>query len=102
MIPNYQSDRYRPVLVAQEVSDSWGNTLAAAFLPDLNRTIPVFARSSLPLFLPQTPFYRSGPPFVIRSVLIRWGCPGLQMVNLSEKTEFGGERGAIVQTQNNF
>jgi len=45
-------------------------------------------------------FARSGPPFVIRSVLIGWGCPGSKMVDLTNKTEFGGERGEIEQTQN--
>jgi len=40
-------------------------------------------------------FARSGPPFVIRSVLIGWGCPGLQMVDLSERENglWGRERG---------
>jgi len=53
----------------------------------------VFARS--PFSLPQTPFFAcSGPPFVIRSVLIGWGCPGLQMVDLSERENgfWGRER----------
>ena len=38
---------------------------------------------------------RSGPPFVIRSVLVGWGCPGLQMVDLSEQENglWGRERG---------
>ena len=30
-------------------------------------------------------FTRSGPSFVIRSVLIGWGCLGSQMVDLSER-----------------
>ena len=40
-------------------------------------------------------FARSGPPFVIRSVLIRLGCSGLQMVDLSERENgvWGRERG---------
>jgi len=42
-------------------------------------------------------FARPGPPFVIRSVLIGWGwgCPGLQMVDLSERENrlWGRERG---------
>ena len=40
-------------------------------------------------------FARSGPPFVIRSVFIGWGCPGLQMVDLSERENglWGRERG---------
>ena len=36
---NYQS-RYCPVLVAQEGSALWGNTLASALLHDQNQTIP--------------------------------------------------------------
>jgi len=37
---------------------------------------------------------RSGPPFVIRSLLIGWGCPGLKMVDLSERENglWGRER----------
>jgi len=40
-------------------------------------------------------FARSDPPFVIRSVLIEWGCPGLQMVDLSERENraWGRDRG---------
>jgi len=40
-------------------------------------------------------FARSGPPFVIRSVLIGSGSPGLQMVHLSERENgvWGRERG---------
>ena len=30
-------------------------------------------------------FNRSGPPFIIRSVLFGWGCPGLQMADLPER-----------------
>jgi len=54
----------------------------------------MFARS--PLSLPQLRYFaRTGPPFVIRSVLIGWGCPGLQMVDLSERENglWGRERG---------
>jgi len=36
----YQSKKYCPVLVAQEGSAIWGNTLATALLHDQNRTIP--------------------------------------------------------------
>ena len=36
----YQSKRYCPVLVAQEGSALWGNTLATALLHDQNATIP--------------------------------------------------------------
>ena len=39
-----------------------------------------------------SPVFRSGPPFVIRSVIIGCVCPGLKMTDLNEK-EFGGERG---------
>jgi len=37
---------------------------------------------------------RSGPPFAIRIVLIGWGCPGLEMVDLSERENgvWGRER----------
>jgi len=40
-------------------------------------------------------FARSGPPFVIRSVLIRWGWLGLQILDLSERENglWGRERG---------
>jgi len=37
---HYQSKNYCPVLVAQEGSALWGNTLATALLHDQNRTIP--------------------------------------------------------------
>jgi len=42
-------------------------------------------------------FARSGPPLVIQSVLIGWGCPGLQMVDLSERENvlWGRERGGL-------
>ena len=36
----YRPKRYCPVLVAQEGSALWGNTLTTALLHDLNRTIP--------------------------------------------------------------
>ena len=36
----YQSIRYCPVLIAQEGSALWGNTLTTALLHDQNRTIP--------------------------------------------------------------
>ena len=44
---------------------------------------------------------RSGPPFVIRSVLIGWGWPGLQMVDLSERENrlWGRERGDRANTE---
>jgi len=35
----YRPKRYCPVLVAQEGSPLWGNTLTTALLNDLNRTI---------------------------------------------------------------
>jgi len=60
----------------------------------------VFARS--PLSLAQTQFFaRSGPPFIIRSVLIGWGLPGLQMVDLSERENgiWGRERGDRANTE---
>jgi len=46
-------------------------------------------------------FARSGPPFVIRSVLIGWGCPGLQLVDLSERENglWGRERGDRADTE---
>jgi len=46
-------------------------------------------------------FARSGPPFVIRSVLIGWGCPGLQIVDLSERENgfWGRERGDRANTE---
>jgi len=51
----------------------------------------VFARS--PLSPPKLRYFaRSGPPFVIRSVLIGWGCLGLQMVE-RENGLSGRERG---------
>jgi len=55
----------------------------------------------LPSLSPKVRYFaRSGPPFVIRSVLIGWGCPGLQMVDLSERENgLWGERGEIVQTE---
>jgi len=49
----------------------------------------------LPSLSPKLCFFaRSGPPFVIRSVLIGWGWPGLQMVALSERENglWGRER----------
>jgi len=39
-IMRYQSKRYCPVLVAQEGSALWRNTLATALLHDPNRAIP--------------------------------------------------------------
>jgi len=36
----YAPKRYCPVLVAQEGSALWGNTLTTALLHDQNRTIP--------------------------------------------------------------
>ena len=46
-------------------------------------------------------FARSGPPFVIRSVLIGWGCSGFQMVDLSERENrlWGRERGDRANTE---
>ena len=46
-------------------------------------------------------FARSGRPFVIQSVLIGWGCSGLQMVNLSgrENGVWGRERGNRANTE---
>jgi len=45
-------------------------------------------------------FARSGPPFVIRSVIIGWGCPKLQMVDLSARESglWGRERGDRANT----
>ena len=70
----------------------------------IDTTVPskmysVFARS--PLSTPNSIFFSLGLPFVVRSVLIGCECPGLQMVDLSER-ENGrreGERGEIVQTK---
>jgi len=44
---------------------------------------------------------RPGPPFVIQSDLIRWGCPGLQMVDLSEREKgvWRRERGDCANTE---
>jgi len=44
---------------------------------------------------------RSGPPFVIQRDLIGWGCPGLQMVDLSERENgvWGRERGDLANTE---
>jgi len=55
----------------------------------------MFARSPLSPPPKLRYFARSGPPFVIQSVLIGWGCPGLKMVDLSERENglWGGERG---------
>jgi len=49
-------------------------------------------------------FARSGPPFVIRGVLIGWGWPGLQMVDLSERENrlWGRERGDRANTELNL
>ena len=50
----------------------------------------------LPSLFPKLRYFAlSDPPFVIRSVLIGWGCPGLQMVDLSERENglWGRERG---------
>jgi len=66
-------------------------------------TTEILCLHDLPSLSPKLCFFvRSGPPFVIRSVLIGWGCPGLQTVDLSEREniDFGGERGEIVQTHN--
>jgi len=55
----------------------------------------IFCVCTISLFSPPNSvlFARSGPPFVIRSVLIGRGCPGLQMVDLSErKNRLWGER----------
>jgi len=56
----------------------------------------------LPFLSPKLHYFaRSGPPFVIRSVLIEWGYPGLQMVDLSERENglWGRERGDRANTE---
>jgi len=56
----------------------------------------------LPSLFPKLLYFaRSGPPFVIRSILIGWGCPGLQMVDLSERENglWGRERGDRANTE---
>ena len=54
-----------------------------------------------PSLSPLTSVARSGPPFVIRSVLIGWGCPGLPMVDLSERNNgvWGREWGDRANTE---
>jgi len=56
----------------------------------------------LPSLSPKLCFFaHSCPPFVIRSILIGWGCPGLQMVDLSERENrlWGRERGDRANTE---
>jgi len=58
-------------------------------------TFSILCFHDLPSLSPKVRYFaRSGPPFVIRSVLIGWGCPGLQMVDLSERENglWGRER----------
>jgi len=61
----------------------------------------VFTRPPLSLSRKLRYFARSGLPFVIGSVLIGWRCPGLQMVDLSDRENglLGRERGDRANTE---
>jgi len=66
----YRPKRYRPVLVAQEGSALWGNTLTTALLHDLNRTI--LCLHDVPsLSLTLRFLARLGPLFVIQGIPIQ-------------------------------
>ena len=73
----------------EESCNQWKTVVCLHDLPSLSPKLRYFARP--------------GPPFVIRSVLIGWGCPDYKWWTCaSEKTDFGGEREEIVKTQNIF
>jgi len=70
------------------------------FLFEKKRTA-ILCLHDLPSLFPKLRFIaRSGSPFVIQSILIGWGCSGLQMVELRERENgvWGKERG-VVQTE---
>jgi len=73
------------------------NTFIDIFQPKAN-TFLILCLHDLPSLSPKLYYFDcSGPPYVIRSVLIGWGCPGLQLVDLTERGNglWGREKGNL-------